>query len=136
MFVNEFRANTEEQEKFSKGLISISKKLKNAFIQRAVQARKVAGEIEQSPYPVIVCGDFNDTPSSYTYHQISASLEDAFIHSGSGLSQTYARPLPSFRIDYTLYDSRYFSSESYRHIKKKYNDHFPIISSLKFQSVK
>jgi endonuclease/exonuclease/phosphatase family metal-dependent hydrolase len=136
LFVNEFRANTEEQEKFSKGLISISKKLKNAFIQRAVQARKVAGEIEQSPYPVIVCGDFNDTPSSYTYQQISASLEDAFIHSGSGLSQTYAGPLPSFRIDYTLYDSRYFSSESYRHIKKKYSDHFPIISSLKFQSVK
>jgi endonuclease/exonuclease/phosphatase family metal-dependent hydrolase len=136
LFVNEFRANTEEQEKLSKGLMSISRKLKNAFIQRAVQARKVAAEIENSPYPVIVCGDFNDTPSSYTYHQISASLEDAFIQSGSGLSQTYAGPLPSFRIDYILYDPAYFKSEAYIQIKKRYSDHFPIISSLKFQSVK
>ena len=130
LFVNDFMASSEEQKKISKGLISISKKLKIAFIRRATQIREVTREIEKSPYPVIVCGDFNDTPSSYTYQQISALLDDSFVQSGRGMSRTYTGPWPSFRIDYIMYDRNRFRAENYKRIKVHYSDHFPITSTL------
>ena len=130
LFVTDIMASTEEQQKFSKGLMSISKKLKKAFIRRAAQIRNVTHEIEKSPYPVIVSGDFNDTPSSYTYQQISNLLEDAFVQSGRGMSRTYTGPWPSFRIDYIMYDPEHFSTKEYKRIKVNYSDHFPITSIL------
>ncbi|MBW6489703.1 MAG: endonuclease/exonuclease/phosphatase family protein [Lentimicrobium sp.] len=136
LYVNELRTNAEEQEILSKELKSISRKLKNAFIQRAAQAREVADEIAKSPYPVIVCGDFNDTPSSYTYHQISENLIDAFISSGKGMSQTYAGPIPSLRIDYILHDKSKFEANNYTRIRKKYSDHFPITADINVIPVK
>lgn len=130
LFVTDIMASTEEQQKFSKGMISISKKLRTAFIRRAGQIREVTREIEKSPYPVIVSGDFNDTPSSYTYQQISTLLEDAFVQSGKGMSRTYTGPWPSFRIDYIMYDRNHFTTENYKRIKVNYSDHFPITSTL------
>ena len=130
LFVNDFMASSEEQQKLSRGLISISKKLKKAFIRRAEQIRTVTREIEKSPYPVIVCGDFNDTPSSYTYQQISTLLDDAFVQSGRGMSKTYTGPWPSFRIDYIMYDRDHFTTKNYKRTKVNYSDHFPITSTL------
>ena len=130
LFVTDIMASAEEQKTFSKGMISISKKLKTAFIRRTAQIREVTLEIEKSPYPVIVCGDFNDTPSSYTYQQISALLEDSFVESGRGMSKTYTGPWPSFRIDYIMYDKDYFTTTNYERLKVYYSDHFPITSTL------
>lgn len=130
LFLTDIMASTEEQKKFSQGLISISKKLKTAFIRRAAQIQNVTLEIKKSPYPVVVCGDFNDTPSSYTYQQISALLDDAFVQSGTGMSRTYAGPWPSFRIDYIMYNRDHFTSANYKRIKVNYSDHFPVTSTL------
>ncbi len=134
LFVNDFMASSEEQKKISRGLISISRKLKTAFIRRAEQIRNVTREIEKSPYPVIVCGDFNDTPSSYTYQQISALLDDSFVKSGRGMSKTYTGPWPSFRIDYIMHDRNRFATEKYKRIKVNYSDHYPITSTLSDKS--
>src|SRR5690606_35944163 len=54
-------------------------RLKAAFEKRAVQAEKVTQEIAASPYPVIFCGDLNDTPVSYCYRQFNKLLQDAFV---------------------------------------------------------
>ena len=35
-----------------------------------------------SPYAVIVCGDFNDGPMTYTYNRIRGDLQDTFVESG------------------------------------------------------
>src|SRR5690606_3101260 len=80
-------------------------KLKYGFKRRALQAESIRKSISKSPYPVIVCGDFNDTPSSYAYHTIKGNLKDAFISSGKGMGRTYIGEFPSFRIDYILHDS-------------------------------
>ena len=48
----------------------ISFRLKDAYIKRSLQARKLAHHINISPHPVIVCGDLNDTPVSYSYRII------------------------------------------------------------------
>ena len=111
----------------------ISYKLKVGFKLRAFQARKVADHIRKSPYPVIVCGDFNDTPVSYAYRQVRGNLKDAFVESGWGVSNTYNGELPSFRIDYIFCD-RKFVVQNYARDLIKFSDHFPVHSQLQFSN--
>jgi endonuclease/exonuclease/phosphatase (EEP) superfamily protein YafD len=110
----------------------ISFRLRYAFIKRAAQADLVAAHVAACPYPVIICGDFNDTPVSYTYRTIRNGLQDAFAARGWGLGRTYHGEFPSFRIDYILHsqsiETLFFSRE-----KIMVSDHFPIISFLKMK---
>jgi endonuclease/exonuclease/phosphatase family metal-dependent hydrolase len=55
-----------------------------AYLKRAAQAEKAAEIIAQSPYPVLICGDLNDLPGSYTYTTIRGRLLDAFAQKGRG----------------------------------------------------
>jgi len=122
-FVENFGSDEETQElEKSKRILH---KFRIAAQRRARQADALKTEIKNSPYKVIVCGDFNDTPFSYTYHTVRSGLLDAFIESGSGISGTYAGKLPSFRIDYVLHDGK-FSSSGYEVVKKEYSDHYPV----------
>lgn len=110
----------------------ISDRLKTAYIKRARQVDEVSRLIGRSPYPVIVCGDFNDTPLSYTYNKIRGNLRDAFIDAGSGFSNTYRGNFPSFRIDFIFY-SRDFKATGYQCEQVLYSDHFPINCQLSKQ---
>ena len=100
-------------------------KLKQAFIKRSEQAEILSERIDQSPYEIIVCGDFNDTPLSYSYHKVSQGLKDAFVESGYGIGNTYLGNLPSLRIDYILH-SEYFESFNFEVDKVQLSDHYPI----------
>ncbi len=122
--------NLSINKKEISGAKNIFNRLKIAFKKRALQVDKLSKKIKNSPYKVIVCGDFNDTPISYTYHKIiSNNLLDAFCESGVGISNTYSGKFPSFRIDYILYSKQLYSF-NYKVIKKEYSDHYPI--SCKF----
>lgn len=107
----------------------LGRKMRDAYIKRASQVDELSAHIRQCPYPVIVCGDFNDTPLSYTYKEVSAGLVDAFVESGNGVSNTYRGDLPSYRIDYIFY-SRYFEGFNYQRHKVEYSDHMPISAVL------
>ena len=107
----------------------ILKRLKKALVKRSYQAEKVSSYINASPYPVIVTGDFNDTPNSYAYHLISKNLQDAFETSGNGFSHTYKGAFPSFRIDFILY-SKDLNALTYKRLKFGYSDHYPICSKF------
>ncbi len=111
---------------------NILKRLKKAFVKRAIQTDIIAANIASSPYPVIVCGDFNDTPSSYAYSILSSHLKDAFIESGNGFGKTYSGIMPSFRIDYILH-SGHFKAYRFKTIREKLSDHFPITTYLEKQ---
>jgi endonuclease/exonuclease/phosphatase family metal-dependent hydrolase len=102
-----------------------------AFTFRARQARTVAAHIRECPYPVIVSGDFNDTPISYTYHILDKQLKDAFSEAGFGISNTYNGFIPLFRIDYVLY-SRRFNAISYQCDPIELSDHFPVVAVLEW----
>jgi len=108
---------------------AIGSRLKTAFTKRAEQAQVIASYIKDSPHPVVVMGDFNDTPQSYAYRKIKKGLYDSFRKSGRGFGNTYAGELPSFRIDYILYGPPLLSSEFLR-TKTDHSDHYPISTHL------
>lgn len=103
----------------------IGARIKNAFLHRGEQAEKVAELIEESPYPVIVAGDFNDTPASYAFNVISSDLKSAFREKGRGIGVTYNGAFPNFQIDHILCGQE-FDVCDYKIIRKKYSDHYPV----------
>lgn len=107
----------------------ITSRLRYAFIKRAQQAKILADHIEKSPYPVILCGDFNDTPISYTYHTLLGSMKDAFRQSGRGVGKTYRGNFPSYRIDY-VFHSKGLKSIHFNTFPVKYSDHLPVMTCL------
>jgi len=115
-------------EEWRKNGMRILRKIKSGFRKRASQVDTIAKHIESSPYKVIVCGDFNDSPWSYTYKQIYNLLDDSFVKSGKGAGNTLMiNKLLSFRIDYIFHDK---SFNSYQHTTEKINasDHYPIFT--------
>ncbi len=111
------------------GSKSILRRMKWAFLRRAGQVEIINEHLRNCRYPVIICGDFNDTPNSYSYHTLSKGLKDAFLESGSGFGQTYYGKFPSFRIDYILHSPSIFSWD-YRTIHTDLSDHFPITCNI------
>lgn len=105
---------------------AVASKLKAAFIRRGEQIGIVKNHLKKSPFPIILAGDFNDTPVSYTYHLLTKDLKDSFVESGSGFGNTFAGDnFPALRIDYILHD-KIFSSINFKRDKIHLSDHYPI----------
>lgn len=116
----------------SAGARKMTSRMKRGYIKRALQAEQIQNHIENSPYPVILAGDFNDTPCSYTFRTVSKDLFDSFALAGKGFSNTFNNGIyPSYRIDYILYD-KFLIAYDYKRIKLKASDHFPISSNFVF----
>ena len=109
--------------------IGLLEKVKHGFEKRSLQADLIQESIEKSPFPVIVCGDFNDSPTSYSYRTIKGDLTDTYVESGSGFGRTYIGEFPSFRIDYIFADTTFISS-SYKTNAVELSDHHPISVQL------
>ena len=93
---------------------------------RAQQADAIRAAVNESPYPVILGGDFNDVPSSYAYNRIlSPRLRDAWSVQGSGLGATFTGPLPGLRIDYFLVDTSLTIVDIER-LAPQWSDHRPL----------
>ncbi|MDZ4838429.1 MAG: endonuclease/exonuclease/phosphatase family protein [Bacteroidota bacterium] len=98
----EIPVTDEEKEIRTAVFRSSLKKLREGFRKRSVQGLEVCRAIDSSRYPVIVCGDFNDSPVSYVYKQLTQRLTDAWLHTNFGLGSTYAGFVPFQRIDYIM----------------------------------
>ena len=94
-----------------------------------VKTSFVRDELDHSPYPSVLCGDFNDVPNSYTYFQIRGNRQDAFLKRGGGIGRTYASISPTLRIDYIFADPR-FSVVQCKKVEVSYSDHYPVIADL------
>ncbi len=121
-----------EDEEAIKMSRNIAGKFKVGFLKRKVQADHIKEEIDKSPYPLIVCGDFNDVPNSYAYATIGKNLQNAFVEKGIGLGRTFTGISPTLRIDNIFADNR-FRIEQFIRVNKKLSDHFPILSDLIFK---
>jgi len=117
------------QEKDLKEMREMGGKLKRAFQFRARQVNEIRKYMDESPYDIIVCGDFNDTPVSYAYQKLRGNLIDAFVRSGKGVGRTYIGELPSFRID-NIFHSSNFESYNFQTYDFRMSDHLPISCEL------
>ena len=111
-------------------ILSKSKNLLHLFktvsILRSRQLDILISHINNSPYAVVVCGDLNDTPYSYTYQTLDKILNNAFEKAGNGFGFTYNSKFPFLRID-NQFASRCFTINSFKtHYEADYSDHFPI----------
>jgi endonuclease/exonuclease/phosphatase family metal-dependent hydrolase len=99
---------------------------------RAQQAKKLREHIVASKHPVIVCGDFNDTPNSFVYAILSDGLTDTFREKGLGPGTTFSGALPLLRIDYILTEKS-MTPFSCRVVHDRvFSDHYPVFSSVGF----
>lgn len=117
-------------------LKSIISRLAENTRKRAVQATAIRGFIDASPYDMIVCGDFNDVPLSYSYHRIAEDLKDTFAEAGNGYSYTFDGYFRMLQIDHVLVspDIEVISYEADN--SAKYSDHYPVITRLKIDKRK
>ncbi|MBL0146002.1 MAG: endonuclease/exonuclease/phosphatase family protein [Chitinophagaceae bacterium] len=120
---------TVKDEKDIKETKNIVYKLKTGFLKRKIQADRINEEIAKSPYPVIVCGDFNDVPNSYAYCTVGKNLQNAFVQKGAGIGRTFNAISPTLRIDNIFADKR-FTVLQYTSNKKNLVDHYPVIADL------
>ncbi len=130
-FVNDVTENGGKKEELTEGSKRIFWKLRKAFFRRAIQAERVEEAILKSPYPVILCGDFNDTPASYAYHKASAGLTDAFKAAGKGYGNTFAGKLPGIRIDHIFYSDE-FEGIAHQISHRKLSDHYMVSATLEY----
>ncbi len=109
---------------------SVASKLNSGFTRRVSETETLKKVLMKSPYPTIVCGDFNDPPASFTYQEvISTGLQDAFIESGNGYGNTYNWSFPKVRIDY-IFTSSDFDIYNYKVLHTSLSDHMPIEAFL------
>ena len=113
-----------QKEKLKEGILGISKRMKNSYKKRAKEVEKIKEHMQKSPYPLIVCGDFNDTPLSYSYNSIKENLVDAFKISGKGIGTSFVK-IPALRIDYILHDTK-FKSSNYEQHDQILSDHYAL----------
>jgi len=120
---------TIESESDIQNSKNIIVKLKKGFLRRQSQADRIKEEIDKSPYPVIVCGDFNDVPNSDAYEKIGSGLQNAFEKKGAGLGRTFSGIASTLRIDNIFVDPKYQVNQ-FMVVSKKLSDHFPIIADI------
>ena len=108
---------------------TLLKKLARYSKIRNIQVNRIRALLDESEHPTIVCGDFNDTPATYTYQKIASNLIDAFAEKGKGYGNTYNGKLPAMRIDYILSDTL-FQIHNFEIGKVNLSDHYPIKGTL------
>ena len=114
--------------------MQIISKLGQTMARRAPQAEAVHRYVEaHSQYPTIVCGDFNDTPISYTHHVIADGLTDCFRASGCGIGLSYNQKGFWVRIDHILCSSDFVPYNCHVDSKIDFSDHYPMICWLKMK---
>ncbi|GCD79198.1 endonuclease/exonuclease/phosphatase family protein [Schleiferia thermophila] len=119
-----------DSEQLKANYLSVLQKINRAFEKRAHQVRELKEFIIESPHPVILLGDLNDTPVSYTYKVLSGRLQDTFTQAGTGIGHTYNRTRYPFRIDYIFHSSEFKTIKHMVTTRPMVSDHYPVTAVL------
>ena len=126
-YINDTKNIVKDSETYGK---SVVKKLMRGFKIRPQNIDVLLKKLPKDGTPVVICGDFNDTPMSYTYNQmLNAGLKDAFITASRGIGKTYCGALPLLRIDYFWYND-HIEVFDYNRIKQTSSDHYPLVMTF------
>lgn len=125
-FISNLTDPDKETPRLTEGSKKMLWKLRRAFMIRAEQVKQLQEHIAQCNYPVILAGDFNDAPTSFTYQRLTRQLKDSYREAGKVFFEsTYSGKLPSFRIDYILHSDE-FAALSYQKFNLDLSDHEPV----------
>lgn len=136
--LNSYRLTADETHNLSNlnysdtNVRSIFHKMRETIDQHEREwCEELSPMLADSPHPVIVAGDFNDTPASYLYQQMSKQLNDVFVKQGRGLVATYHAGVQAFRIDH-IFCSDTFAVCAYKCIPSDISDHYPVTTVLRW----
>lgn len=108
--------------------------MKRNYVERVAQADSINLLASDEKSAVIILGDFNDTPMSYTYATIKGgNFDDAFRIAGNGYGYSYRGLMKLFRIDYVMAHNEFFEVVGYDSPDVDYSDHNPVVVKLKFK---
>lgn len=115
---------------YNQNINSIYGRLALAYRKRALQVEQLTQAIRECKYKVVLTGDCNDVPNSYTYtHLINSGLKDAFLAKGFGFGKTFVAPLLPLRIDYVLH-SPTIHCVGFDMLPSKASDHYSMVAEL------
>jgi len=129
MSIDEQQLASSNRENISSNLRQLLSQLKHGFIQRAMQIDNLCDHLARSPYPVILAGDLNDMPYSYTYQKLKKYLHSSFENGGRGFGFTFNGKLFFLRIDNQFYSEGITLGSFETHRQVKHTDHFPITAN-------
>jgi endonuclease/exonuclease/phosphatase (EEP) superfamily protein YafD len=109
------------------------KRISTAFRQQQQQAEIIQQHKSACEYPILVCGDMNNSPFSYVYRNIKGNLQDCFEEAGRGFGQTYKFKYYPARIDYIFADTRLKVKSFQSFSDFVQSDHFPILTRVAFE---
>lgn len=107
--------------------------LKYGFQRRTFQIHALEQAVKTSPFPVIICGDFNDTPYSYAYQTLRNRMQNAFEAEGNGFGISFNGKIPFLRIDHQFYTSELEAISFETDRSADFSDHFPTIGEYVFK---
>lgn len=107
----------------------VSNRMGYEYIRRAEQADIISDIVKETRTPMLLCGDFNDTPSSYTYKCLKGRMKDGFKSAGKGYMYTYRGAKGLMRIDY-IFHSEELGGVNYYSKNYNWSDHNPVVMEL------
>ncbi len=100
-------------------------RLKHGAEKRSSQIDLLIEHANNSPYPVVICGDFNETPYSYNYFKLKKHFSNSFENAGHGFGFSYHSILFFLRIDHQFYTNRIKALDYRIDREMRISDHFP-----------
>jgi len=123
------------RENVSSGMRKLLKKLAKATSIRSQQTDILTEKLrELKGKKILLCGDLNDSPISYTHHQINKELKDAFAESGNGIGVSYNKNRFYFRIDHIFFSENLSAYECKVDNTIAASDHYPISCYISLQN--
>lgn len=114
---------------FTEEMTQVHERMRDATARRSAQVDSLLNDEAQSSLPCMLCGDFNDTPISYTYHRLVKRKSDSFVEAGTGFSSTYSVMWPMLRVDYILFPQEYAAGE-HTVYRVPWSDHYPVTTMI------
>ncbi|MDB5257358.1 MAG: endonuclease/exonuclease/phosphatase family protein [Chitinophagaceae bacterium] len=133
MSINDDELADSPSNHFKQNLLKALLRYKQGAIRRSKQVDRLISEINRSPYPVMVCGDFNEPPLGYAYKQVSNLLLNSQEEAGHGIGATHNGRIPFLRIDNQFYQDG-IDIHSFDVLNnKKLSDHYPLLGYYSFK---
>ena len=108
----------------------IFNRISEAFKKQQQQGEIIMNHKKLCKYPIVICGDMNNSAFSYVYRSIKGNMQDCFEEAGKGFGQTYSFKYYPARIDYIFADSK-MHVKSFTNFPDFVNsDHLPVMTRL------